>query len=88
MPSVESLETFALQQRRRRPQRRRSAQPACCASTTSTGRANTPFAALLDTTLDNAYESSTELTAAHAAYKPSVTYPESSLASGLRCWRS
>lgn len=46
--------------------------------------ASSPFAALLDTTLDNAYKSATDLAKAHANYKPSVTYPQSSLASGLR----
>ena len=39
---------------------------------------------LLDTTLDNALDSSQALNAANAAYQPSVEYPETSLASGLR----
>jgi uncharacterized protein (DUF1501 family) len=43
-----------------------------------------PFAALLDSTLDNALDSSAQLAAAHAGYTPAVEYPESSLASGLR----
>jgi len=46
--------------------------------------ASTPFAALLDTTLDGAYDASIELAAAHTAYEPAIPYPESSLASGLR----
>lgn len=46
--------------------------------------ANTRFAALLDTTLDNAYQSSIELNDAHNTYKPAVTYPQSSLATGMR----
>ena len=46
--------------------------------------ASTPFAALLDTTLDNAYSASLELADAHAGYTPAVAYPESSLASGLQ----
>ncbi|HXH22327.1 MAG TPA: DUF1501 domain-containing protein [Dehalococcoidia bacterium] len=46
--------------------------------------ANTRFAALLDTTLDNAYRSSIQLSEAHSNYKPAVTYPQSSLATGMR----
>jgi uncharacterized protein (DUF1501 family) len=46
--------------------------------------ANTRFAALLDTTLDNAYQSSIQLSEAHSTYKPAVAYPESSLATGMR----
>ena len=47
--------------------------------------ANTPFAALLDTTLDNAYQSSTDARRRRTrpTSRPS-TYPDSSLASGLR----
>jgi uncharacterized protein (DUF1501 family) len=46
--------------------------------------ANTPFAALLDSSLATALDSSAQLTAAHESYTPSVDYPASSLASGLR----
>jgi len=46
--------------------------------------ANTRFAALLDTTLDNAYQSSLQLNEAHSTYKPAVAYPQSSLATGMR----
>lgn len=46
--------------------------------------AKAQFAALLDTTLDSAQQSSKDLATAHTAYQPSVTYPQSSLASGLR----
>lgn len=46
--------------------------------------ANTRFAALLDTTVDNAYQSSLQLTEAHASYKPAAAYPQSSLATGMR----
>ena len=46
--------------------------------------ADSAFAALLDTTLDTALSSADGLAAAHAAYEPALTYPESSLASGLR----
>ena len=42
------------------------------------------YGALLDTTLDNALESSQALKAAHSSYQPTVEYPESSLATGLR----
>jgi uncharacterized protein (DUF1501 family) len=42
------------------------------------------FGALLDTTMDSAYQSSVELAAADAAYKPAATYPDSGLASGLQ----
>jgi uncharacterized protein (DUF1501 family) len=82
VPSVASLETFALQQpaNDRSGDRNRSLlrlydvyKPVGSA-----------FGALLDTTLDNATASSTALKAADAAYTPAVTYPESSLASGLQ----
>ncbi len=46
--------------------------------------ANTRFAALLDTTLNEAYQSSVQLKTADASYKPAVAYPQSSLSSGLR----
>jgi uncharacterized protein (DUF1501 family) len=81
--SIERLETFGL-------------QPAAGDGDPETRRAslmrlydiyrpaNTPFAALLDTTFDQASESSSRLAEAHAAYKPAVTYPENSLASGMR----
>jgi uncharacterized protein (DUF1501 family) len=46
--------------------------------------AKSPFAALIDTTLDNASKSASDIAKAHAGYQPSVTYPQSSLASGLR----
>ncbi len=81
--SIDSIETFALQNAHedRDPDGRRRSllrlydvyKPA-----------NTPFAALLDTTLDNAYQASHDLQAAHAAYRPAVAYPRSSLASGLQ----
>lgn len=83
VPAVESLETFALQNApgdASADQRRASLmrlyelyRPA-----------NARFGALLDTTLDNAFQSSQQLNAVHAAYQPSVTYPDTSLASGLR----
>ena len=83
IPAVASLDAFALQNAPgdRDPDARRTSlmklydiyKPA-----------NTPYAALLDTTLDSAYESSLQLATAHAAYRPAVAYPQSSLASGLR----
>ncbi len=45
---------------------------------------NTRFAALLDTTLDNAYQASIQLNDAHSTYQPAVPYPQSSLATGMR----
>ncbi len=81
VPSVGSLDTFALQ------------APAAVAGKREASLVqlydaykpeNTPYAALLDNTVDAALSSSRMLNAAHAAYKPAVTYPESSLASGLR----
>jgi uncharacterized protein (DUF1501 family) len=44
----------------------------------------TGLAALLDTSLDSAHKSSLDLGRAHAAYKPAVQYPQTSIASGLR----
>ncbi len=83
IPAVASLEAFQLQSAPgdRDPDQRRNSllrlydvyKPA-----------NTRFAALLDTTLNEAYQSSMQLQAAHSVYKPSVTYPQSSLATGLR----
>jgi uncharacterized protein (DUF1501 family) len=83
IPAVASLDTFQLQDAAgdQHPEARRSSlmklydvyKPA-----------NTRFAALLDTTLDNAYQSSLQLTQAHSTYKPAVQYPQSSLATGLR----
>jgi uncharacterized protein (DUF1501 family) len=46
--------------------------------------ANTPFAALLDTTLDSADQASNQLKSASANYRPAVQYPQSALATGLR----
>jgi len=46
--------------------------------------ANMPYAALLDTTLDNAQTASAHLQKAAAAYKPAVQYPQTPLASGFR----
>lgn len=45
---------------------------------------NARFGALLDTTLDNALESSRVLTEARAAYRPAVAYPQTPLATGLQ----
>jgi len=46
--------------------------------------ANTPYAALLDTTLESADQAATQLKAANANYKPAVQYPQNPLATGLR----
>ena len=83
LPSVESLETFSLAPARGDPDPMRR-QETLMRLYDIYRPANTPFAALLDTTLDNAFKSSTELTEAHAAYQPAVEYPQSSMASGLR----
>ena len=45
---------------------------------------NAPYAALLDSTMHEVYKSTTALQQLHTAYQPAVTYPEESLASGLR----
>ncbi|TAK58351.1 MAG: DUF1501 domain-containing protein [Dehalococcoidia bacterium] len=45
---------------------------------------NTPYAALLESTADDAVSSSAAVTSAVAAHTPSVTYPKTSLASGLQ----
>lgn len=83
IPSVASLDTYGLQNAAgdRNPDARRTSllrlydiyKPA-----------NTRFAALLDNTLDNAWQSQQQLTAAHAIYKPAVAYPQSSIATGLQ----
>src|SRR3954452_21417996 len=46
--------------------------------------ANMPYAALLDTTLDSAQAASAHLQKVAGAYKPSVQYPQTPLASGFR----
>jgi len=81
LPAIESVETFSLQAPAGEGDKR----------TTSLLRlydayrpAKAQFAALLDATLDSAHQSSQDLASAHASYKPAVTYPQSSLASGLR----
>jgi uncharacterized protein (DUF1501 family) len=83
IPAVESVETFAL-------------QPAAGDSAPDLRKtsllklydayrpAGTSYAALLDTTIDSAYQASTELSAADASYKAAATYPDSGLASGLQ----
>jgi uncharacterized protein (DUF1501 family) len=83
LPAVEEIDTFAL--------RNSPGDPEPLRRETNLLRlydvyrpANTPFAALLDTTLDKAYQSASDLQATHRDYEPAVTYPESSLASGLR----
>jgi uncharacterized protein (DUF1501 family) len=83
IPSVESLETFTLQAARGDPDPSRR-QDTLMRLYDIYKPANTPFAALLDTTLDNALSSSTALVEAHAGYVPAAEYPQSSLASGLR----
>ncbi|HEX5369407.1 MAG TPA: DUF1501 domain-containing protein [Dehalococcoidia bacterium] len=77
VPSVESLDTFALQG----PDDR---DKSLIQLYDEYRPAGTPFAALLDSTIETAMSSSAQLNAAHASYKPSVTYPQSSLASGLQ----
>jgi uncharacterized protein (DUF1501 family) len=81
--SLESLETFGLQSAAGdgNPEAR---QTSLMRLYDIYRPANTPFAALLDTTFDDASLSATQLATVHAAYKPAVTYPQSSLASGLR----
>jgi uncharacterized protein (DUF1501 family) len=82
LPAVESLETFGLQPA---PGGGTDARQTSLLRLYDVYRpANTPFAALLDRTLDNAVQSAQDLAAAHASYVPSASYPESSLASGLR----
>ena len=83
IPSVESLETFGLQTAA--GDANPDARTASLMKLYDLYRpANTPFAALLDTTLDGAMGSATDLAAAHDAYAPAVSYPQSSLASGLQ----
>jgi uncharacterized protein (DUF1501 family) len=77
IPAVESLETFALQG----PNDRNTSLIQLYDEYKPSG---TPFAALLDSTVETAMASSAQLNAAHAAYKTSVDYPQSSLASGLQ----
>ncbi|MGE0688967.1 MAG: DUF1501 domain-containing protein [Dehalococcoidia bacterium] len=83
VPSVESVETFALQPANgdSSPESRKTSLLKLYDAYRPAG---TSYAALLDTTMDSAYQSSLELAAAHAAYKPAAAYPQSGLASGLQ----
>ena len=45
---------------------------------------NAPYAALLETTLEDAFSTSDQLMQAASVYKPAVTYPKDSFASGLQ----
>jgi uncharacterized protein (DUF1501 family) len=83
LPAVGSLESFALQGPRN-SEDAASRQTSLLRLYDVYQPAGTPFAALLDATLDGAVQSSAELMAAHAAYRPAVEYPDSSLATGLR----
>ncbi len=82
IPSVASLGTFALQEpaNDRAGDRSRSLMRLYDVYKPL----GSAFAALLDTTLDNAIASSAALKAADAVYAPAVQYPDSSLGSGLR----
>jgi enoyl-CoA hydratase len=81
VPSVGSLETFALQA----PAAVAGKREATLVQLYDAYRPlNAPYAALLDETVDAAHASSRDLGGAHASYKPSVAYPETSLASGLQ----
>jgi len=82
VPSVASLDTFALQEPANDSNGDRSRSLLRLYDVYKP--MGSAFAALLDTTLDNAISSSTALKAADAAYKPAASYPESSLASGLQ----
>lgn len=83
LPAIENAQTFGLQPayQSKDPARRTASlmklydiyKPA-----------NTPYAALLDTTLDSAEQASTQLKTASANYRPAVQYPQNPLATGLR----
>jgi uncharacterized protein (DUF1501 family) len=80
IPSVGSLDTFALQG----PAGDSARMPSLMRLYDVYRPAGSAFAALLDTTLDSAMAAATELSAAAARYVPAAEYPDSSLASGLR----
>jgi uncharacterized protein (DUF1501 family) len=82
IPAVASLDTFDLQEPASDSSGGRSRSLVRLYDEYRPSRAS--YAALLDTTLQNALASSTALQAADAAYKPFVEYPQSSLGSGLR----
>jgi uncharacterized protein (DUF1501 family) len=81
VPSVGSLDTFALQAPAAIASKREASLVQLYDAYTPS---NATYGALLDNTLDAALFSSRELSSAHAAYQPAVTYPDSSLASGLQ----
>jgi uncharacterized protein (DUF1501 family) len=81
VPSVGSLDTFALQA----PTAVATRREASLVQLYDAYRpVNAPYAALLDETVDAALASSRELNAAHRTYSPAAAYPDSSLASGLQ----
>jgi uncharacterized protein (DUF1501 family) len=82
IPSIESVESYSIQAPAGSEGEQRTASLMKLYDAYRPSK--TAFAALLDTTLDSADQSAKELAAAHAAYKPTVTYPNSSLSSGLR----
>lgn len=83
VPSVASLETFGLQNASRDPAPEHR-QTSLMKLYDAYRPANSRFAALLDTTLDNAYQSSLQLRELSRSYVPAVQYPQSSLATGLQ----
>lgn len=83
LPSLLALESFTLQDAPSDPEaplRRDSLLKLYDAY----GLAQPRFAALLDSTLDTAVESSAALTSARAAYRPAVAYPQTPLAGSLQ----
>jgi uncharacterized protein (DUF1501 family) len=83
VPSLESLETFGLQNAA--GDRNAAARQTSLLRLYDVYRPlNARFGALLDTTLDKANQSALDLSEAHEAYQPSATYPDTSLASGMR----
>ena len=84
IPAVQSVETYQLQASRRAPQDLAAARVQALLGLYASAPRATPYAALLDNTLEAAYNSSLALQGAHAAYTPAVAYPESRFAQGLR----
>ena len=84
IPAVQSVQTYQLQGNPRASQELTDARVQALLALYAAAPRATPYGALLDNTLEAAYNSSLALQGAHAAYAPAVVYPESRFAQGLR----
>jgi uncharacterized protein (DUF1501 family) len=84
IPAVQSVQTYQLQGNPRASQELTDARVQALLALYAAAPRATPYGALLDNTMETAYNSSLALQGANAAYTPAVVYPESRFAQGLR----